>query len=71
LATTALTLEEKLAGQKRIKPLESQRNEKRRSLFDAQDQVDKQREELIAMIEGKLLQRASLTALFWVRWRLA
>ena len=47
-ATTALTLEEKLAGQKQIKALEAQRNEKRRSLFDAQDQVDQQREELIA-----------------------
>src|SRR5262249_14453738 len=37
-ATTALTLEEKLAGQKQIKALEVQRNEKRKALFDAQDQ---------------------------------
>jgi hypothetical protein len=35
-ATTALTLEEKLASQKHIKTLESQRNEKRRSPLDAQ-----------------------------------
>jgi hypothetical protein len=35
-ATVALTLEEKLAGQKRIKTLKSQGNEKRRSLFEAQ-----------------------------------
>ena len=34
-ATVALTLEEKLAVQKQIKVLEMQRNEKRRSLFDA------------------------------------
>ena len=40
-ATTALTLEEKLAGQKQIKALEAQRNEKRRSLFDAQDDVER------------------------------
>ncbi|MDZ7581227.1 MAG: hypothetical protein U5R30_11550 [Deltaproteobacteria bacterium] len=46
-ATTALTLEEKLAGQKQIKALEAQRNQKRRSLFDAQDEVDLQREQLI------------------------
>jgi predicted nucleic acid-binding Zn-ribbon protein len=58
-ATTALTLEEKLAGQKQIKALEAQRNQKRRSLFDAQDQVDRQREELIAVIEGKLNQIAT------------
>ena len=45
----------KLAGQKQIKALEAQRNQKRRTLFDAQDQVDRQRDELIALIEGKLL----------------
>jgi len=67
-ATTALTLEEKLAGQKQIKALESQRNEKRRSLFEAQDKVDQQREELIANIEGKLIQRTSLKELFTLRW---
>jgi len=32
----ALSLEEKLAGQKQIKALEALRNQKRRSLFDAQ-----------------------------------
>jgi adenine-specific DNA-methyltransferase len=70
-ATTALTLEEKLAGQKQIKALESQRNQKRRSLFDAQDQVDKQREELIAIIEGKLSQITTLQPLFVLRWGLS
>ena len=69
-ATLALTLEEKLAGQKQIKALEGQRSQRRRSLFDAQDQVDKQREELIANIEGKLTQKSSLSQLFTVRWRL-
>ena len=70
-ATTALTLEEKLAGQKRIKALESQRNEKRRSLFVAQDEVDQQREDLIANIEGKLTQKSGLQQLFAIRWKLA
>lgn len=69
-ATTALTLEEKLAGQKQIKALESQRNEKRRSLFEAQDKVDQQREELITNIEGKLTQKSGLQQLFTIRWRL-
>ena len=69
-ATTALTLEEKLAGQKQIKALEAQRNQKRRSLFDAQDQVDRQREELISAIEGKLNQVTSLQPLFLLRWSL-
>ena len=69
-ATTALTLEEKLAGQKQIKSLEVQRNEKRKSLFDAQDQVDRHRDELIASIEGKLSQKVGLTNMFTIRWRL-
>ena len=70
-ATVALALDEKLAGQKQIKALEAQRNQKRRSLFDAQDQVDGQRDELIASIEGKLVQRAQLNQLFVLRWMLA
>ncbi|MFH1497829.1 MAG: hypothetical protein ABII82_08380 [Verrucomicrobiota bacterium] len=67
-AASALTLEAKLTAQKRIHSLEGTRNEKRRSLFEAQDQVDRQRDELIASIEGKLTQNASITPLFTVRW---
>jgi len=70
-ATAALTLEQKLSGQKQIKVLELQRNEKRRSLFDAQDAVDKQREDLISQIEAKLSQKNSLLPLFTVRWTVA
>jgi adenine-specific DNA-methyltransferase len=69
-ATAALTLEDKLAGQKQVKALEQQRNAKRRALFDAQDEIDRQRERLIAEIEGKLQQRTSLTELFRVHWKL-
>jgi len=69
-ATVALTLEEKLSGQKQVKALEAQRNQKRRSLFDAQDQVDKQREELIAGIEDKLDQMSTMELLFSIRWTL-
>jgi len=69
-ATIALTLEEKLAGQKQIKALEIQRSQKRRSLFDAQDQVDKHRDDLIATIEGKLTQKSELKKLFAIRWKL-
>jgi len=69
-AVTALTLEEKLASQKQIKAIESQRNDKRRSLFEAQDAIDKQREDLIGKSEGKLQQTASNTSLFNLRWSL-
>jgi hypothetical protein len=69
-ANIALTLEEKLAGQKQIKAFEALRGQKRRTLFDAQDEVDKQREDLIANIEGKLVQMSRLAELFSIRWRL-
>jgi superfamily II DNA or RNA helicase len=69
-AVTALTLEAKLEGQKTIKNLEAQRNHRRRSLFDAQDQVDGQRTDLIANIEGKLSQKVERRELLAVRWSL-
>jgi len=70
-ATAALTLEEKLAGQKQIKAIEVQRNQKRRTLFDAQDRVDAQREALIAQIEENLQQQIKLSKLFTIRWCIA
>jgi ERCC4-related helicase len=67
-STIALTLEEKLAVQKQIKGLETQRNEKRRSLFEAQDAVDRKREHLISSIEDQLKQQANACPLFMIRW---
>lgn len=69
-ATIASTLEEKLAGQKAVKALESERSSKRRTLFDAQDKIDEQRSQLIAQIERKLEQKADKELLFTIRWRL-
>lgn len=67
-ATLAQTLEDKLAGQKAVKALETERSNKRRSLFDAQDKIDEQRAVLIAQIEGKLEQSAETKPLFTIRW---
>lgn len=69
-ATLALTLEEKLAAQRQIKALETQRNQKRRSLFEAQDRIDAQRDAMIANIEGRLQQSVTSTQLFVLRWQL-
>ena len=69
-ALSARTLEEKVASQKQILAIEGQRNHKRRSLFEAQDQVDRQRDELIRGTEGKLAQQVSSEPLFTVRWTL-
>ena len=68
-ATAALTLEGKLEEQKHIKALESKRNNSRRALFEAQDEIDQRREELIAEVEGKLQQKTSLEELMAIQWR--
>jgi adenine-specific DNA-methyltransferase len=67
-ATAGVTLEEKLVGQRQVKALEAERSRKRRSLFDAQDEVDRQRERLIAETEAKLAQTLSLQPIFSIRW---
>jgi len=67
-SSTALT--EKLAAQRRLKQAESERNKKRRELYDAQDGIDKQREELIAKIEGQLRMESDSKSLFVFRWSL-
>ena len=59
-----------LDPQSAIQQTISQRNAKRRTLFDAQDEIDRRREQLIAKIEGKLQQRVSQLKLFSIRWRL-
>jgi hypothetical protein len=41
-----------------VKELETQENQKNRSLFEAQDELDRQRDELIALIGGKLKQKS-------------
>lgn len=69
-ASAALSLEEKLEGQKQIKALESHRKERRRNLFDAQDEIDQNRECLIEKIEGKLKSKSTEEMLFTIRWNL-
>ncbi|MBA3885786.1 MAG: hypothetical protein H0X67_08640 [Acidobacteria bacterium] len=69
-AVAAVALEEKLAAQKRMKALESERNQKRRSLFDAQDEIDRQRETLITRLEAQLEQKVTNECLFTVSWRM-
>jgi adenine-specific DNA-methyltransferase len=69
-AQIAAALAEKLSIQKQVKELEASRNRKRRELFDAQDRVDKQRQDLIETIEKKLQQDCKVTTVFTVRWSL-
>jgi len=67
----AALLKDKLEAQKTLKSFEVERNRKRRELFDAQDAIDGQRDELIKRIEGQLQQRHTVKPVFCFRWRLA
>lgn len=70
-STLALSLEEKLELQKRVKELETERNQARRRLFDAQDEIDAKRDEIIKGIETELESMVSNQSLLFIRWRLA
>jgi adenine-specific DNA-methyltransferase len=69
-ALAALTLEEKLALQKEVKALEKERTTRRRSLFEAQDEIDTQRDQIINDTESRMVQTYTVDSLFCVRWRL-
>ncbi|MEK7485726.1 MAG: helicase-related protein, partial [Planctomycetota bacterium] len=66
----AATLKDKLEAQKSMKSLETERNKRRRDLFDAQDAIDEQRDELIHKIEGQLHQTHNIQTLFRFQWEL-
>ncbi len=68
-STAALTLEDKLAGQRQVRKLEAERTEKRRKLFTAQDEVERQRDKLIESVQAKLEQKVALERVLSIRWR--
>ncbi|WP_029046415.1 SNF2-related protein [Cupriavidus sp. amp6] len=69
-ASTSPTLDEKLHWQKRQRELEARRNKLRRDLFNRQDEVEAQRNELIAQLEVQLQQQIQEQALFTIEWEL-
>jgi len=69
-AKLEVSLEGKISQQRRAKALETARNTKRKSLFDAQDEIDEKRETLLETVEAKLAQSASVAELFTVKWRI-
>jgi len=64
-----LRLEEKLKAQREIKELEKKRNAKRRNLFEAQDEIERRKEDLIGEVEARLRQQIHREELFTIRWR--
>ena len=68
-ATLASSLEQKLGLHREIKDLEKKRTEKRRMLFEAQDEVDAQKETLLKNTEQRLKQLVTTNRVFEIEWR--
>ncbi|MNT98787.1 hypothetical protein D3C72_2414530 [compost metagenome] len=69
-AATAPTLDEKLHWQKRQRELEGQRTKLRRELFERQDKIEAERNDLIEELEQRLQQRVQEHRLFTIGWEL-
>lgn len=69
-AATAPTLEEKLSWQKKQRELEGKRTKLRRELFNRQDEVEAQRNDLISQLEVQLQQYVDEQRLFTIEWEL-
>jgi adenine-specific DNA-methyltransferase len=63
-------VEEKLAGQKTIKRLEHQRNEKRLALAKEQEAVDQEKDARSGKIQLSLHYNLSSQPIFTIHWRL-
>lgn len=66
----AANLEEKVNLQRQMKDLESERNRQRRRLFEAQDEIDAKRDEIIGEIEARLTSREDKLDLLGIKWTL-
>lgn len=66
----ALQLDDKLVFQKQVKELETERNQARRRLFEAQDEIDRKRDGIISGIEEQLKVREIHQPLLLLFWRL-
>ncbi|MDO9225503.1 MAG: SNF2-related protein [Pseudomonadota bacterium] len=69
-AAISPTLEEKLAHQKHQRELESKRSKLRRELFNRQDDIEAQRNDLITELEQQLQQQIQEETLFTIEWEL-
>ena len=69
-AAAASTLAEKLGEQKKLRALEGARNAKRRSLYEAQDKIDADRDVSITKVEKQLKCSTKNERIFVVRWTL-
>ncbi len=68
LSRGAATLKEKVKFQQQIKSLDKSIKEKRKRLFEAHDEIDNRRDELITQATARLEQSSESKPLFTIRW---
>jgi adenine-specific DNA-methyltransferase len=69
-STAAMTLADKLVQQRTLKAFQATRNEKRKDLFTAQDEVEARRDSLISEIEARMTTEQQSEVFFTIRWSL-
>ncbi|MBS1813878.1 MAG: DEAD/DEAH box helicase family protein [Acidobacteria bacterium] len=69
-STAAMTLADKLVHQRILKAFQGTRNEKRKDLFAAQDEVEARRDGLISEIEARMTKEQQSEVIFTIRWSL-
>ncbi|MEA3427321.1 MAG: SNF2-related protein [Bacteroidota bacterium] len=70
IAKKVINLELKLRAQRDIKDSEKKRNEMRKRLYEAQDEVEIKKEKLLERIEAQLHQKSKTEPLFTIRWKI-
>ena len=63
-------LQKKVKEQRLIKDLEKKRVEKRKHLFEAQDQIDGKKDNLLSEIEARLNQKVIEIEVFTLKWKI-
>ena len=67
-ALQAIDLATKVELRKKAAAAEHRRNEKRKTLFEAQEEIEKQKDTLLANVESKLTMQQKQEELFTIRW---
>ncbi|MFH1726459.1 MAG: SNF2-related protein [Elusimicrobiota bacterium] len=67
-ARRAADLESKLALHRKVSEVERKRNDKRKRIFEAQDQIDAKKDDLLSQVEERMKLKFTDKQLFTIRW---
>jgi adenine-specific DNA-methyltransferase len=70
-STKVTDVKDKLEKQKELRKLEQKRKTMRQRLYEEQDKIDVQRDEMIARVEQQLASKVDVQEIFTIRWQLS